>query len=1099
MHHPPLFSCLALLLLGLVGIPAANAGVTEVPAANTVTADTPTSQSQKRLYIVQFADPPAIAMHSARASKQHREASYSSRPEQFDPESEHVRRYMGRLQATQNDILLELNLWNDRVYSYGYTFNGVAVRMTAADAEKLRLRRGVAKVWEDSHRTVATNDSPAFLGLLDTQGGLRSDLKLTGEDVVIGIIDTGITPGHPSFSELAGPPTPRKLPSLCRTSWMQGTLLEMWLCRRFKNSTEILLSPPPSNWRGICETGPGFNTSDCNNKIIGARFYRKGFDEIYGNADPNDFASPADADGHGTHVASIAAGNEVDASVFGKSVGRVSGMAPRARIAIYKACWLENGASRASCSVADLQKAIEDAVADGVDIINYSIGDANASLDDPDDLELLAATEAGVLSVVSAGNKDADKSAYTIESPATTPWVISVGATSRAGKRVAEAMRINQPESLANLYESREAGITPALDTRGPLAGRLVLADDGSAVVPDDQNKTGTLFDACTPLENAAEIRGNIALVQRGYCNFDHKISIAQKAGAIAVVVFSNDMKLLVMTGNPSGLNIPAVMINQADGQLLRDYLLAGEPIEITLDKSQFITFEDDGNVMGTFSGRGPSFGDSDFLKPDLVAPGTAILGAQTPNVANGFKGESFQYLSGTSQSAPHVAGIAALIKQANPEWSPAEIKSALMTTSRQNIRKENDLGPANPFDMGAGHIVPNSAIDPGLLYPIETQAYDEYLCTIGVERRPRAQCQTLALTGYADVARNINLPSVAITELAGSVDIKRRVTNAGPAAQFNMEMNLPAGISLEVEPASLSLATGESADFTLTFRSDGTGLDQWFHGNFSWVSSSHRVYSPFVVQPALFVSPDYRFGENESGSLIVPVGFGYNGAYSVGTNGLFQACILPATIQPDNSCVNSGAASVANDPTPEKIYVYEDEPPPWVTRFTIETEDTDNEFLRVALFGSDELTDSSADLDLYLYYCEEIASAARCIIFDRDAYASATPDTADELIDVLKPLSGTWVIDVHGYNTRNGGPANFRLYAWSFGSDIAAGNLTLTDVPAVAEPGANADVAAGWSNLPQGLWLGGVTHYGDNGMPLGTTIIEVDNNAFDE
>jgi len=1092
MRHTIKLKLLFMLLAAGINFSAAYAGVQDVQAADIFPAGSQTASGEKRLYIVQLNDPPAVAMHGSRTPQgQHLNLPGTGR-ERFDPEAEHVRRYISRLQAIQNELLLEQNLWNDHVYSYGYTFNGIAVRMTAAEADRLRLRRGVTRVWEDVRRSVATSDSPAFLGLLDAQGGLRTDLKLTGEDVIIGVIDTGITPGHPSFSDRTQPP---RAPRLCRSSWIEGTLLGLWLCRRHNEQGEIFYSAPPSHWRGICQTGPGFESTDCNNKVIGARFYRAGFDSIYANPDPNDFASPADADGHGTHVASIAAGNEVAASIFGKSVGTISGMAPRARIAVYKACWLEDGLSRASCSVADLAMAIEDAVADGVDIINYSIGDPNGSLDDLDDLELLAAAEAGVLSVVSAGNKEASKGASTIESPATTPWVISVGATSRAGTRVAEAIRINQPESLANFYESKEAGITPPLATLGPLTAQLVLANDGSTVVPDPEVKTGSIFDACTPLENTADIRGNIALIQRGYCNFDQKIAIADSAGAIAVVIFSNDMDLLVMTGDPSLVNIPAVMIEQASGQLLRDALLAGEAIEITLDKSLFVSFEDDGNVMGTFSGRGPSPGDTDFLKPDLVAPGTAILGGQTPDVANGFRGESFQYLTGTSQAAPHVAGIAALIMQAHPDWGPAEIKSALMTTSRQNIRKENNLGPANPFDMGAGHIVPNDAINPGLVYPVDARDYNAYLCSVGLglEWLTEEDCQTFEDTGYTETARNINLPSVAISELAGQVNITRRVTNTGPAAQFNIETNVPEGITLDVTPASISLQSGESAEFTLSFTSDGTGLKQWFHGNFSWVNSTHHVYSPFVVQPSEFSFPEFGFGTSSSNSLSIPVGIGYSGTYLAQVNGLFLPCILPAVIEADKTCTNTGAASVADDL--ENQYSPRQTPPAGVTRFTIKTEDTDNELLRIALFSADQLTDGDADLDLYLYYCEQ----EPCIIFDQVPYVSATFGTSDELIDIRKPLSGTWVIDVHGYDTADGNPAEFRLYVWSFGSDKASGNLALTNIPSAAQPGVTTDIKASWSTLSEGLWLGGVAHYGNNDAPLGFTVIEVDNNAFPE
>ena len=262
-------------------------------------------------------------------------------------------------------------------------------------------------------------------------------------------------------------------------------------------------------------------------------------------------------------IRSIAAGNAVEARIYDKSLGRISGIAPRARVAAYKACWLQPGAARASCSVADLAKAIEDAVADGVDIINYSIGDRNDSLDDPDDLALLAATEAGVLSVAATGNDG--PSLLTIQSPATTPWVISVGATSRPGSRLSQAVRVTAPATLARDYEAREGGFTPSLQDRGPISGLLVLVNDGSTETEDDDE--GTLFDACTAPVNSGELQNNIALIQRGYCNFDVKIANAQRAGAKAVVMFNNEAELLVMDGDPSLVNIPATLIGQADGQ----------------------------------------------------------------------------------------------------------------------------------------------------------------------------------------------------------------------------------------------------------------------------------------------------------------------------------------------------------------------------------------------------------------------------------------------------------------------------------------------------------------------------------------------------
>jgi hypothetical protein len=345
-------------------------------------------------------------------------------------------------------------------------------------------------------------------------------------------------------------------------------------------------------------------------------------------------------------------------------------------------------------------------------------------------------------------------------------------------------------------------------------------------------------------------------------------------------------------------------------------------------------------------------------------------------------------------------------------------------------------------------------------------------------------------------------LPSVAISELAGQVNITRRITNTGPAAQFNIETNVPDGISLDVNPPGLSLASGESAEFTLSFTSDGTGLRQWFYGNYSWVSDTHRVYSPFVIQPIEFSYPEFEYGTGRSGSLNIPVGIGYEGLYSAGINGLHPPCVLPATIEPDKSCTNNGSASVADDTGDQ--YSYQDAPTPdsGITRFTIDTEDTDNELLRIALFSADPLTDGAADLDLYLYYCQEVVEDEEdipCVIVDKKPYASATPDTSDELINILKPLSGTWVIDVHGYDTADGNPAEFRLYVWAFGSDITSDNLVLTNVPSAAQAGVTTDIKASWNNLPEGLWLGGIAHYGNDGASLGFTVLEVDNNAFPE
>ena len=585
-----------------------------------------------------------------------------------------------------------------------------------------------------------TNASPAFLGLFDGSVGLQTALGLKGENVVIGVIDSGITPAHPSFADRQEKPPPR----MCRSDWGKSSLLGKWLCARFKKPRFRAAYTAPVDWHGSCETGDGFATTDCNNKLMGARFYSQGFVELYNTMDENEFLSPRDADGHGTHIASVAAGNRVKATLGGTPVATISGIAPRARIAAYKACWLEPGATRASCAMSDLQAAIEDAIADGVDIINYSVGTTSGGPADLDALALLAGADAGVLAVVAAGNGGPE--AGTIESPGSSPWVLTVAASSRAGQRFDNILRVTAPAAADGDFTAKEAAFTPTLRSTGAVTGRLVLVDDG---VPATDGVDGTRADACQELQNGADIDGKIALIRRGLCTFQEKIANVEAAGAIAAVVYSDTGELLTMTGERGSVAIPALMIGKTDGDFLAVRLGAGDAVDAQLDGTLIATRTDPGNLIYAQSSRGPNAVLPDILKPDVTAPGVDILGAQTPDVANGVRGERFQYLSGTSMAVPHVAGVAALLKEAHPDWSPAAIRSALVTTARQDLLKEDGVTAADPFDFGGGHIVPNLAVDPGLVYDAGSDDYDAFACGAGIAAVSVERCAQLAPTGF--------------------------------------------------------------------------------------------------------------------------------------------------------------------------------------------------------------------------------------------------------------------------------------------------------------------------------------------------------------
>ncbi|MBM4221667.1 MAG: hypothetical protein FJ170_06955, partial [Gammaproteobacteria bacterium] len=309
-------------------------------------------EGAERLYIVQLAAPPAVAAPALRRG--------AGRRVRLDTRSKAVERYADQLVEQHDATLARIGAPAGRLHSYRYALNGFSARMTPAQAQKLKAQKGVLNVWEDRKQRVKTNDSPGFLGLTAAEGGLWKERELDGEGLVIGVIDSGIAPGHISFRDTI----PAKRPRVCRSAWGESSLLGRWLCRRFKSRPDQLVFSKPAGWQGVCQAGEGFSTTDCNNKLVGARYYIDGFLQEYA-LDENEFISPKDADGHGTHIASVAAGNSVRATLGGEFVDRISGMAPRAHVAAYKACWLEPGELRGTCSTADLVDAIEDAVADG--------------------------------------------------------------------------------------------------------------------------------------------------------------------------------------------------------------------------------------------------------------------------------------------------------------------------------------------------------------------------------------------------------------------------------------------------------------------------------------------------------------------------------------------------------------------------------------------------------------------------------------------------------------------------------------------------------------------------------------------------------------
>lgn len=1012
-------------------------------------------REQMKVFIVQLRSPSA-AERQATLTRKLGAAPMALKPRiRFDKNSPSVKAWVAEIESEQQRILGKAGPGTEEIYSFRYGLNGFAARMSVAQAQKLEHDAEVLNVWEDEIRPMATSHSPEFLGLFDGEDGLRSIKGLDGDGIVIGVIDSGIAPEHPALRDTRAADMPR----LCRSSWAETTLLGLWLCRSHRRLPDVLEFDEPEDWNGACVAGERFETTDCNNKLIGARWFVDGALET-GPIDADEIRSPRDADGHGTHTATTAAGNRTSASIFGTLIGGVEGIAPKARIAAYKACWLRPGDTRASCNTSDLARAIDAAVADGVDVINYSVGSSLTRVTAPDDVALMAAAKAGVVAVVAAGNEGPNPG--TIGSPAGGPWVITAAASTRDGESHVEGFEIRTPPSLAGRYAVTEAAFTPPLEDVDPLEGRLVLVDDEDTGL--DSGATGSEADACQVLVNNDEITGNIALIQRTGCRFDTMVANAADAGAVAAIVYNIAGNPVVMHGESGLSDIPALMMGQADANLILAEFDAGNDVTVVLDKGLLLASNDSGNDMATFSARGPA-PVPDVLKPDVTAPGVNILAGFSPDSAYSTAGENFAYLSGTSMSTPHVAGVAALIRQAHPDWSPATIKSALMTTSRQDITSSSGVGDANPFDFGSGHIAPNSAVDPGLAYEITDDEYDAFACGIDSPAIPEERCDQLDAAGVPSEARQLNLPSVSLSELANSQTVTRRVTNVDDeAGSYLLEVSPPPGMRVDVVPNSISLAPGESATFDLTVTYESGPLDLWRFGSYTWRSTEHAVYSPIAVKPTSVLAPEEVTTFGGTGDLSFDVMFGYSGGYAPRVHGLNLPLVLNGFVD--------------NDPT--KTFTFRNTD--GVTRHVISVP-AGQLFARFALF--DALTDGDEDLDLYVYYCGLDGSSCFKI-------GESGEPTSEERVDVFRPAEGLYAVHVHGFETDQvqGGPgANYQLLAWGLGITDDKGNMSASG-PAFVNAGTTGTVSVGWAGLISNtIYLGAISHNTPQGLSALTLI----------
>ncbi|KAL8064353.1 hypothetical protein ABFX02_01G084000 [Erythranthe guttata] len=670
------------------------------------------------------------------------------------------------------------------VHSYRNVATGFAAKLSPEEVKEMEKKDGFVFARRQKKLPLHTTHTPSFLGLHQNLGFWRGSNY--GEGVIIGLFDTGIAPGHPSFDDKDMP-------------------------------------PPPAEWKGKCE----FNSSTCNNKLIGAR------NLVSGPTRP-----PVDDEGHGTHTASTAAGNFVQgANVFGMANGTAVGIAPRAHLAMYKVC------SEDGCAEADILAAMDAAIEDGVHVLSLSLGGGSADFfADGIAIGAFAAIQKGIFVSCSAGNSGPFNASLSNEAP----WILTVGASTIDRRIVATAILGNRNmdgydgQSLFQPSDFSSDKYLPLVDAGANGNGTAGICGPGSL---DNIDVKGKIV--------LCERGGGIARIAKG--------QTVKDAGGAAMILMNDELDAYITIADAHVL--PATHVSYDAGEKIRAYISStSTPTATILFQGTDIGYPMD-PIVASFSSRGPSLASPGILKPDIIGPGVSILAAWPVSVDN-YTNEkaTFNMISGTSMSCPHLSGIAALLKSAHPDWSPAAIKSAIMTTAAQvnvgggPIDDERYLN-ADIFALGAGHVNPTSANDPGLVYDLQSEDYIPYLCGLGytdteiqaIVQKP-VSCSNITSIPEAQ----LNYPSFSVELGPAKKTYTRTVTNVGEAnSTYSLEIILAKGVDISVTPDTLSFGeVNQKMSYEISFSKSGTPVNAAFvQAAIVWRSAKRAVRSPISVK----------------------------------------------------------------------------------------------------------------------------------------------------------------------------------------------------------------------------------------------------------
>ncbi|KAI4302020.1 hypothetical protein L6164_035242 [Bauhinia variegata] len=691
----------------------------------------------------------------------------------------------------------EQSLSQKLVYSYNDAMHGFSAVLSLDELESLKNSPGFVAAYQDKTATVDTTHTFEFLSLNPSYG--LWPVSNFGEDVIVGVIDSGVWPESDSFKD------------------------------------EGMSKNIPSKWKGTCEVGQEFNASMCNYKLIGARYFNKGI--IAANPSVKiSINSARDTEGHGTHTSTTVGGNFVNgASYFGYAKGVARGIAPRARLAMYKVLWAEGR------QASDVLAGMDQAIADGVDVISISMGFDDVPLyEDPVAIASFAAMEKGVVVSSSAGNSGPELA--TLHNG--IPWLLTVAAGTI--DRTFGSLTLGNGQTIVGWT------LFPA-----------------NAIVQDFPLVYNKNVSACDSVERLSEFATTGIIICDPSKSVTSQIDSVTEASVVGAILFSDDPKL-IETGDVA---CPSIVISPRNAATVINYARTNKAPTASIKFQQTFVGIKPAPAAAYYTSRGPSPSYPGVLKPDIMAPGSRVVAAFVPTKSaarigtNVMLSSDYNILSGTSMACPHASGVVALLKAAHPQWTPAAIRSALITTANP---LDNTLNPiqdngssasefASPLAMGAGQIDPNKALDPGLIYDATPQDYVNLLCAL--EYTPK---QILAITrsnsyNCSTSSSDLNYPSfIAFYSNKTRTMVQkfvRTVTNVGVGdgtATYKVKVTHPKGSVVTVSPETLAFKKkNEKQSYSVTIKyGGGINKDDNSYGDIVWVEDNgkQRVRSPIVV-----------------------------------------------------------------------------------------------------------------------------------------------------------------------------------------------------------------------------------------------------------